>query len=574
MKRIWCLGLLASLVLVTAEAQRVIPQATRVAQPAAMTELRIVALPGRFQTGGFSVNEMEGSLLPNFIMVEGQLVMWHLRSHANSLFDRDLNLLRAYNGTLTDGDFPNPSGVFCLFPDGNYCQVFSGSTLLKFYDSERRLQAEVNLESYDQAQTVLRQQTHPSEQLRPGSWTRPTYFGSYCLLMDGTRNWGGISNSQGQVSFDRAVIERFRTYNFQSLNWTRYNPVLAGQMQTLLKDYNSELIEGARYTYQSGSISSKPHNMPGTASEAVKRLLQDHFDRLGYDFNIDGSLEPVPNGFIIWERWNGVYLSLTHNRIYSLPFGERSILLWNERDLRVYYVQSATQSAWQVRIMSLDFLQPPATTVDGGPVPPPPPPFVIPPEAIDRTVTRYFGPGPNQVATTTPAPTPGATPAAIRITALSASSTLTEPANLNAYHPATVFDGKADTGWFEAVTGPGVGQWLEVSFEQPVRVDRITVSPGWLDARYWRQNNRIQTMTITVDGAQATVARFTDTMASQSVQLAQPVTGRTWRFRIDAVYPNTRWDDTTITELGFWLNGVQYRVDLGTFAAGLQPRAP
>ena len=165
-------------------------------------------------------------------------------------------------------------------------------------------------------------------------------------------------------------------------------------------------------------------------------------------------------------------------------------------------------------------------------------------------------------------------PAAIRITALSASSTLTEPANLNAYHPATVFDGKADTGWFEAVTGPGVGQWLEVSFEQPVRVDRITVSPGWLDARYWRQNNRIQTMTITVDGAQATVARFTDTMASQSVQLAQPVTGRTWRFRIDAVYPNTRWDDTTITELGFWLNGVQYRVDLGTFAAGLQPRAP
>ena len=152
---------------------------------------------------------------------------------------------------------------------------------------------------------------------------------------------------------------------------------------------------------------------------------------------------------------------------------------------------------------------------------------------------------------------------------MSASSILTEPANLNAYHPATVFDGRADTGWFEAVAGPGLGQWLE-----PLRADRLTISPGWLDARYWQQNNRIRTVSLIVDGGTSMTFQLTDTMTSQTIQLPRVLTGRTWRLRIDAVYPNTRWDDTTITELGFWLNNVQYQIDLGTFACGLQVRRP
>ncbi|HAP44595.1 MAG: hypothetical protein A2087_00355 [Spirochaetes bacterium GWD1_61_31] len=572
MKKKLCLWLLSSLALGAGLAQTPVV-------PAAITEVRTVSLPkNTFDNGGFAVNEMEGSLWPYFIMVDGRLVMWRRESHANTIFDRDLNLLRAHN---YERGFPgfSSSGDVLFFTDGNYCSRMYESYTLSFYNPERRLIAEVNLEPYSQAQTLIYQQAHPADtrQFRTGRWCSPGYFGMFGVLTDGNRTWGGIINSRGQVSFDRSVLESFRAYNFQSLNWTRYNPVLASQMTALLREYDGYICEGARYADERGAISAVSGDINGIGvHEAVKRLLQRHFDRLGYDVLIEGSVEPVANGFIIWDRYSGgLYLSLTHNRIFSLPLRQSAILLWDERETRLYYVQRATERAWEVRIINLDFLQPPATTVDGGPVPPPPPPFVIPPEAIDQTVTRYLGANP-ATATATPAattPTP-ATPPVIRITALSASSVLTEPANLNAYHPATVFDGKADTGWFEAVAGPGLGQWLEVGFAEPLRADRLTISPGWLDARYWRQNNRIRTVSISVDGGTSMTFQLTDTMASQTITLPRVLTGRTWRFRIDAVYPNTRWDDTTITELGFWLNNVQYRVDLGTFAAGLQPRAP
>ncbi|HAP44458.1 MAG: hypothetical protein A2087_09775 [Spirochaetes bacterium GWD1_61_31] len=49
---------------------------------------------------------------------------------------------------------------------------------------------------------------------------------------------------------------------------------------------------------------------------------------------------------------------------------------------------------------------------------------------------------------------------------------------------------------------------------------------------------------------------------------------KSWRFRTAAVYANTHRDDPTITELDFWLNGLQYRVDLGPLSNGLQPWAP
>ena len=386
MKKKLCLWLLSSLALGAGLAQTPVV-------PAAITEVRTVSLPkNTFDNGGFAVNEMEGSLWPYFIMVDGRLVMWRRESHANTIFDRDLNLLRAHN---YERGFPgfSSSGDVLFFTDGNYCSRMYESYTLSFYNPERRLIAEVNLEPYSQAQTLIYQQAHPADtrQFRTGRWCSPGYFGMFGVLTDGNRTWGGIINSRGQVSFDRSVLESFRAYNFQSLNWTRYNPVLASQMTALLREYDGYICEGARYADERGAISAVSGDINGIGvHEAVKRLLQRHFDRLGYDVLIEGSVEPVANGFIIWDRYSGgLYLSLTHNRIFSLPLRQSAILLWDERETRLYYVQRATERAWEVRIINLDFLQPPATTVDGGPVPPPPPPFVIPPEAIDQTVTRY-----------------------------------------------------------------------------------------------------------------------------------------------------------------------------------------
>lgn len=62
---------------------------------------------------------------------------------------------------------------------------------------------------------------------------------------------------------------------------------------------------------------------------------------------------------------------------------------------------------------------------------------------------------------------------------ITASSILTEPSDRNAYSPAKVFDGKPETGWLEGRNGPGLGDWVKISFKEPVTADTLVVSPGW-----------------------------------------------------------------------------------------------
>ena len=127
MKKKLCLWLLSSLALGAGLAQTPVV-------PAAITEVRTVSLPkNTFDNGGFAVNEMEGSLWPYFIMVDGRLVMWRRESHANTIFDRDLNLLRAHN---YERGFPgfSSSGDVLFFTDGNYCSRMYESYTLSFYN--------------------------------------------------------------------------------------------------------------------------------------------------------------------------------------------------------------------------------------------------------------------------------------------------------------------------------------------------------------------------------------------------------------------------------------------------------
>ncbi|MBN2353756.1 MAG: hypothetical protein JXD23_14380 [Spirochaetales bacterium] len=133
------------------------------------------------------------------------------------------------------------------------------------------------------------------------------------------------------------------------------------------------------------------------------------------------------------------------------------------------------------------------------------------------------------------------------------------------YHPARAFDGVPATGWSEGASGSGVGETISITFAGPVTVDRITVIPGWFDARYFRKNNRVESLEVRLDG-RAVAATFSDTMTAQNVPLPGlgkvPLTFTSATFTITGVYRGTEWDDTPIAEITFYANGEPILVDL------------
>jgi hypothetical protein len=120
------------------------------------------------------------------------------------------------------------------------------------------------------------------------------------------------------------------------------------------------------------------------------------------------------------------------------------------------------------------------------------------------------------------------------VSSIAATSMLTEKFDRNMYQPVKAFDGKPDTGWMESVPGPGIGEWIEIGFDQPVTADKLMVSPGWFDSRYWASNNRIKTMRIELDDFAIDIS-FKNYMTPQPVNLPGAKTFSRARFVVKEV---------------------------------------
>ena len=168
-----------------------------------------------------------------------------------------------------------------------------------------------------------------------------------------------------------------------------------------------------------------------------------------------------------------------------------------------------------------------------------------------------------------PAPSGSVIPVANNVTS---SAFLTEPADNSAYHPVKLFDGDPKTMWIENATGPGIGESVTVGFEAPITVDEIQVMPGAFWKEYWKQNYRVKSLEVKLDD-KVFSASFKDEMTVQSLKLSAPVTFKTAVFTIKDVYPTTKWEDTAISEITFYNQGVKVEVDYSKFKEFLK-KAP
>jgi hypothetical protein len=162
-----------------------------------------------------------------------------------------------------------------------------------------------------------------------------------------------------------------------------------------------------------------------------------------------------------------------------------------------------------------------------------------------------------------PAPTPTATPVSTTTPSrqldllgrarveVAASSTLAPDAAGNRYDAGLAKDGDTRTAWSEGAGGPGVGESIEFSFDEPVALDRIELINGYAKSReLYRRNGRVsQVRIVTARGSRRSPLRDGQ-LGFQPVHVRS---GRTdfARVEIDGVFGGERYEDTLISEVRF-----------------------
>lgn len=153
--------------------------------------------------------------------------------------------------------------------------------------------------------------------------------------------------------------------------------------------------------------------------------------------------------------------------------------------------------------------------------------------------------------------------------AVGASSFL-EPIGDFTYEPENLSDGNRDTVWSEGVDGYGIGEYIELmrryNWEESPSSRQfdyrtICIVNGYAqNETKWRNNSRVQTMAVYVNGILLMRLHLLDTMKPQyfdisPLGLSAPAGERIkFRFVIEDVYPGEKYEDTCVTgiEIEFW----------------------
>ncbi len=149
---------------------------------------------------------------------------------------------------------------------------------------------------------------------------------------------------------------------------------------------------------------------------------------------------------------------------------------------------------------------------------------------------------------------------------LSASSALASYNGIS-YAPNNAHDLSYKTAWVEGVKGHGIGEYLDYHIKAPnPRITEIIVVNGYVkNETAWRNNSRVKTLQVYVDGKPYAKLNLEDSRSEQHFKIEPLGTDRDkytfnqmktmpdWkmRFEITEVYPGEKFDDTVITEIYF-----------------------
>jgi hypothetical protein len=142
--------------------------------------------------------------------------------------------------------------------------------------------------------------------------------------------------------------------------------------------------------------------------------------------------------------------------------------------------------------------------------------------------------------------------------AAAASSTLEGKVSYEVGH---LIDRDLRTAWVEGVDGSGVGEWVDITLRAtdppgdfPRFRSSFLIANGYVTTdAIWKKNARVKTMTALVGEQELATVKLLDSRTLQWFDLPD-IPGLyerdvTVRFRIDSVYPGTKYEDTCLSQL-------------------------
>lgn len=138
----------------------------------------------------------------------------------------------------------------------------------------------------------------------------------------------------------------------------------------------------------------------------------------------------------------------------------------------------------------------------------------------------------------------------------SSSKTLKSAEILYNYKPENLIDGNMKTCWQESVKGPGIGEWIEFTFNQPINIDMIQIANGFQDAdkKYgdlYYLNNRVKKARLCSNMLECIDLKFDDKKGWSKFNLSFKRV-KSIKILITEAYKGKRWDDTAVSEVIFF----------------------
>ena len=125
------------------------------------------------------------------------------------------------------------------------------------------------------------------------------------------------------------------------------------------------------------------------------------------------------------------------------------------------------------------------------------------------------------------------------------------------YQPWMAVDGSSESAWVEGVAGPGVGQWVMLSFPGTVEVHSVRLDVGYdKNADTFAKNNRIKRATLIFSNGDRLGLGFADKRGMQAMPLARApgpsIQTTSVKVVIEEVFPGWKYDDTCLAEIEVW----------------------
>jgi len=124
------------------------------------------------------------------------------------------------------------------------------------------------------------------------------------------------------------------------------------------------------------------------------------------------------------------------------------------------------------------------------------------------------------------------------------------------YSANKAFDNNPLTSWVEGARGDGIGENVALWFREVITIDSIKIMPGYFDANWYSQNNRVKRLKIQFDEYTFYID-LDDGMKEQEIMFDRAINFKMIKFFIEDIYKGSHYRDTCIAEIKLYYKGKQ-----------------